>query len=41
MQFICSARNGPELLGMPDCEWLMLVTVNCPTTDDKHKKMTN
>ena len=32
-------ENGPALLGMPHCEWLMLLTVNCQTTDDPCRKL--
>ena len=34
--FVVSA-NGPALLGMPDCEQLNLLTVNCQTADDLHR----
>ena len=29
--------NVPALLGMPDCEWIKIVTLNCQTADDQHK----
>ena len=35
MQFLCSARNRPVLLVMPDCKWLKLLTVNCQGTEPK------
>ena len=31
-------RNRTVLLGMADCKQLLLLTVNCETTDDKHKE---
>ena len=32
------AGNGPALLGMPDCEQLKLLNVNCQAIDDQHRK---
>ena len=31
----------PALLGMPECEWLKLLTVNCKTADDPYRKQLN
>ena len=35
--FFVVPGNGPALLGMSDCEWLQLLTVNCQTIDGSHK----
>ena len=30
--------NGATSLGMPGCEWLNILAVNCQKTDDSHIK---
>ena len=34
--FFVVARNGPALLGMPDCEQLLIL--NCQSPNDQHWK---
>ena len=30
--------NGPKLLGMPDYESMQLMSIDCQTTNDQHKR---
>ena len=32
--FIVVPGNRPALLGMPNCDWVKLLTMNCQTADD-------
>ena len=34
--FFAVSGNGPTLLGMPDCECLKLLSINCQVTNDLH-----
>ena len=35
--FFVVPQNGPALLGMPDCERLQLLSINCQTINDQQK----
>ena len=38
MNFPVGSGNEPELLGMPDCEWVQLLHINCQITNNAHKR---
>ena len=39
--FFVVPGNRPELLGMPDCERLQLLSINCNTMNDEQNKKRN
>ena len=41
MQFFLGSQNGPELLGMPDCEILELPSVNWTIHANQEKGQNN
>ena len=36
--FFVVPGNGSALLGLPDCDWLQLLSIKCQTTNDQHKR---